>query len=67
MDPTGPVSTMSTITGAVTSAASAFSGMVADWIGVITDTGNELLLFFIVGVPMVGIGIGLLKRLINVN
>lgn len=58
--------TMATITGAVTSAVTAFSSMVATWIGVITETGNELLLFFVVGVPLVGIGIGLLKRLITV-
>lgn len=58
--------TMSTITGAVTSCVTAFSSMVATWIGVITATGNELLLFFVVGVPTIGIGIGLLRRLITV-
>lgn len=57
--------TMSAITGAVTSTVTAFSSMADSWADVIT--GNELMLFFCVGVPLVGIGVGLLKRLISVR
>lgn len=55
---------MAAITGAVTTTVTSFSSMVETWTNVIT--GNGFLLFMVVGVPMVGIGIGLLKRLVRV-
>lgn len=37
-----------------------------DFLGVITATGNEILLLFVI-IPVVGLGIGLLQRLINLR
>ncbi len=42
-----------------------------DWLGdyvtTITASGNEVLLLFVVAVPLVGLGVGLLKRFFRVN
>lgn len=38
-----------------------------DYVGTITASGNEVLLLFVVAVPLVGLGVGLLKRLFRVN
>lgn len=38
-----------------------------DYVGTITASGNEVLLLFLVAVPLVGLGVGLLKRLFRVN
>lgn len=53
---------LQTLTGIVTS----FSSMIATWISVIFDEGNEILALFAL-LPLVGIGIGFLKRLIRVD
>ena len=37
-----------------------------DFLGVITAAGNEILLLFVI-IPVVGLGIGLLQRLINLR
>jgi len=41
-------------------------GWVTSYVGMVTATGNEVLLLFTV-IPLVGLGIGLLKRLINLQ
>ena len=57
---------MSGIISSVTSIVTAAAGWVSTFVGVITDTGNEILLLFAV-MPLIGFGVGLLKRLLNVN
>lgn len=56
---------MSTILTAVSSIVTAAIGWMGDFVSAITSTGNELILLFVV-IPVVGLGIGLLKRLISV-
>ena len=63
--PTLPAAvTVSTVTTAV---GSVFSAAV-DWVGTVAETiaGEPLLLVFCV-IPLIGLGVGLFKRLINVN
>lgn len=56
---------MSAILSNVSSIVTAAIGWMGDFVTAITATGNELLLLFVI-VPFVGLGIGLLKRLISV-
>lgn len=49
----------SLVTGAV--------GWLGDYVEAITAEGNTVLLLFVVAVPLVGLGVGLLKRLFRVN
>lgn len=51
---------------AVSSVVTAGIGWMGDYVGAITAEGNEMLLLF-VAVPFVGLGIGLLKRMISIN
>lgn len=51
---------LTTLNSIVTSCA----GMVISWTGVIFATGNEYIQLMVL-LPLVGIGIGLLKRLVN--
>ena len=60
MSPT-PIETILTSIGSVVTSAISWMG---SFVTSITASGNELLLLFIIG-PMVGLGIGLLRRLIN--
>jgi hypothetical protein len=53
---------LTTITSIVTAAIS----WITSYVGVITASGNEFLMLFIL-VPMVGLGIGLFRRLLNLN
>lgn len=39
---------------------------ISSYVGVVTASGNEFLLLFIL-VPMVGLGIGLFRRLLSLN
>ena len=55
---------MSTIISNITSVFTAAVGWVADVVEVIT--ANPLLLIFAI-VPLVGLGVGLTRRLLNVN
>lgn len=57
---------MASLISSLTAIVTGISAMVATWIGVITTSGNEILLFMLL-VPFVGIGIGLLKRLLRAN
>lgn len=54
-------SILTTITSIVTAAIS----WVTSYIGVVTASGNEFLLLFLL-IPMVGLGIGLFRRLLRV-
>lgn len=53
---------MATVTGAVGSIVTASIGWINDFVGVVMD--NPLLLFFVV-MSAVGLGIGLIRRLIS--
>lgn len=57
---------MSAILTNVSSVVTAAIGWMGDFVTAITATGNEVLLLFVI-VPLVGLGVGLLRRLINVN
>lgn len=50
----------------VTAIVTAAVGWIGSFAGVFTTSGNEILLVFI-ALPMVGLGVGLLKRLISVG
>lgn len=57
---------MSAILTNVSSVVTAAIGWMGDFVTAITASGNEVLLLFVI-VPLVGLGVGLLRRLINVN
>lgn len=56
------MSTLITTIGTIVTAA---AGWIGTFTGVITTSGNEILLLF-VALPVVGVGIGMLKRLMRV-
>lgn len=58
---------LETIFDGIGDGVTAAAGWVGDWIGVITAPGNELLLIFIVILPLLTIGITIVKRLIRVR
>lgn len=58
---------MAALITAIGSFVTAAAGWVGDWVGVITASGNEVLLLLAVAMPVAGFGIGALRRLINVN
>lgn len=60
------VSGMSAFLTAVGSIVTAAIGWMGDYVGAITSQGNEMLMLFI-ALPLVGTGIGLLKRMISIN
>lgn len=57
---------MATIISAVTTFVTGAVGWVTSYVGALVASGNELLLAFAI-IPIVGLGVGLLRRLINVN
>lgn len=57
---------MATILTAVGSVVAAAISWMGSFLSVITAEGNEILLLFII-IPVVGLGIGLLQRLINLR
>ena len=59
-----PVSTMTAVLAAISAVVTAVVGWIGDYMGAITATGNELLLVFF-AMPLVGIGIGAIKRLVG--
>lgn len=61
-----PVSTMSTLITNISSVVTAAIGWVGDFITCITASGHELLLLAVL-LPFVGLGLGLLKRLLSVR
>lgn len=56
---------MAELVGSVTTVVSAAATWVTTFAGTITDT--PLLTLGVVGVPLVGLGVGLIKRLISTN
>lgn len=57
---------MSAILQNITSIVTSAISWIGSYVGVITASGNEFLMLFIL-VPMVGLGIGLFKRLLRLN
>lgn len=57
-----PVSGLAAILTAIGQVVTALIGWITSYMGAITAEGNELLLVFF-ALPLVGIGIGALKRL----
>lgn len=55
---------MSSAITAISAVVTATVGWIGDYMGAITATGNELLLVFF-SLPLVGIGIGAIKRLVG--
>lgn len=62
-----PVTGMAALIAAITAWVTAAFGYVTEAISTITASGNELLLLMVVAVPLVGTGVGLLRRLIKVK
>lgn len=58
MEPTG----LAAIIAALTQLVTAVVGWITSYMGAITASGNELLMIFF-ALPLVGLGIGALKRL----
>lgn len=59
-----PATGIATAIEAIDAVVTATIGWIGDYMGAITQTGNELLLIFF-ALPLVGLGIGALKRLAN--
>lgn len=55
---------MASIISTITSIVTAAVGWVTSFLGMITTQGNEILLLAVL-MPFVGLGIGLLKRLLS--
>lgn len=62
-----PVSGMAALVAAVTSLVTAAISWMGSYISAITAEGNEMLLLCCVAVPLVGLGVGLVKRLITIK
>lgn len=60
----GEITVMEALITNVTSLVTAGLGWMGDVVGEITTAGNELILIFVL-LPLVGLGIGFLKRLIG--
>lgn len=59
-------SVLTTIINAVGSIVTGVVTWVGSYLGMITQSGNEILLLFVL-IPVVGLGIGILSRLFRVN
>lgn len=62
-----PVSGMAAVITAVGTLVTGAIGWMGDFVEAITASGNEILMLGCVCVPLVGLGVGLLKRLISVR
>lgn len=58
---------MATVVASVTTFVTTAITWMSSYLGAITAEGNEVLFIFAVAVPLAGFGIGILRRLINVN
>lgn len=58
------VRTLADVITAISAVVTATVGWIGDYMGAITAQGNELLLVFF-AIPLVGMGIGAIKRLVN--
>ena len=61
-----PVTGMAAFLAAIGSVVTAAVGWMGQWVAAITAQGNEMLLCFI-ALPLLGIGITCIKRMISVN
>ena len=57
---------MSAVISSISTVFAAAIGWVGDVVETITASGNELLLIFAI-IPLIGLGVGLTKRLMNMN
>lgn len=57
------LSTILTNIGSVVTSAITWMG---DYLGLITKSGNEILFIFC-SIPLVGLGVGLVRRMMNIN
>ena len=58
------VRTLADVITAISAVVTATVGWIGDYMGAITAQGNELLMVFF-AIPLVGMGIGAIKRLVN--
>lgn len=58
---------MAALITAITAVVAGAVSWLTSYVGAITASGNEVLLLMVVAVPLVGLGVGLLKRLLRVN
>ncbi len=58
---------MAALIAAITAVVSGAVSWLTSYVGAITATGIEVLLLMVVAVPLVGLGVGLIKRLLRVN
>lgn len=61
---TDPVSGLAAVIAAISDVVTAVITWITSYMGAITASGNELLLIFF-ALPLVGIGIGAIKRLVG--
>lgn len=59
-----PVTGLAAVIAAISAVVTATVGWITSYMGAITAEGNELLLVFF-AIPLVGLGIGAIKRLIG--
>ena len=57
---------LSTILSSIGSVVTSAITWMGDYLALITQTGNEILFIFTV-IPLVGLGVGLVRRMININ
>lgn len=62
----GAVSALSTILTNIGSVVTSAITWMGDYLGLITQAGNEILFIFCV-IPLVGLGVGLVRRMMNIN
>lgn len=62
-----PATGMAALIAAVSSLVTAAVGWMGDYVQAITASGNEILLLCCVAVPLVGLGVGLVKRLVTIR
>lgn len=62
-----PSTGMADLIASVTSLVTAAVGWIGSYVQAITASGNEILLLCCVAVPLVGLGVGLVKRLITIK
>lgn len=62
-----PVSGMAALVTAVGTLVTGAVGWMGEYVGAITASGNEILLLCCVAVPLVGLGVGLVRRLVSIK
>lgn len=62
-----PVTGMAALIAAISSLVTAVVSWVTEYVGLITTSGNEVLLLMCVAIPVCGIGVGMLRRLLSTN